>query len=735
MTDPLAVTTTSIAPVTKGVAYATPVVATGGRGADTFAVAAGTLPAGLTLAPATGVIGGTPTANGPFAFAVTATDLDGRTATSPTFAGTVTDPLAVTTLTLPVPTRGQPYSQPVNAAGGQSPRTFAATGTLPPGLSVNPATGVVSGTPTADGLFGFTVTATDPAGRTAARTYSETVSDPLALTTPALPPQTVGQAYSTPVVATGGRGPNAFAVTAGSLPAGVALDPATGVISGTPTAAGPFAFAVTATDADGRAGSQPYAGAVSDPLAVTTAALAVPTRGQPYTTPVATTGGRGPTAFAVPAGTLPAGLTLNPSTGVIGGTPTATGSVTVTVTATDADGRVAAKALTLAVADPVTFPVTTLADGTTGARFAQAVTAAGGVAPLTYAVSGGALPAGVDLDATTGAVTGVPSTAGAYAFTVTATDSTGVKGVQPYTIAVADPPSVIGTGTLPDGIVQFAYAQAVATAGGTGPYAFAVSAGALPPGLTLRADGTLAGTPTAGGAYNFTVTVTDARGRTASRPEAVTIGAGSNLSRVFAVGAGTGGGPRVRTFALTPGAAGGVTQLPGAIGSFFAFDPSQRFGVTVAAGNLDGTGVDSVIVGQGPGGPPQVAVFRADGSVRQAFTASNLAPQGGVSVAAGYLDGTNSAQLVLGTGPGGPPLVNVYKGTETTPERTVAAFEPEFRGGVAVNSGPVGQQSDIFLGAGPGGGPRVRVLTPDGLQELYDFFSYELTFRGGVNVG
>ena len=210
-------------------------------------------------------------------------------------------------------------------------------------------------------------------------------------------------------------------------------------------------------------------------------------------------------------------------------------------------------------------------------------------------------------------------------------------------------------------------------------------------------------------------------------------GGGGGLDIV--VGAGVGGGPHVRTFAYAPGADGGVTQLPGAVGSFFAFDPAERFGVRVAAGNLDGTGLDSVVAGEGVGGAPRVAVFRADGSLWQAFTATNLAPFGGAAVGAGYLDGTAAAQLVVGTGPGGPPLVNVYAGASPTPERTVTAFEPGFTGGVSVSSGPVGRQSAVYVSAGVGGGPRVRVVTPDGLQELSDFYAYETTFRGGVSVG
>ena len=870
VTDPLAVVPVTLAPTTKGTPFAQTEAATGGQGPDTFAVSAGTLPAGLTLNPTSGVISGSPTTDGPVSFAVTATDAAGRTAVEP-YTGLVVDPLAISTPTLAAPTRGLPYRQPVAATGGRGADTFAVTaGSLPAGLALDPKTGVISGTPTTDGPFHVTVQATDADGRVATMPYTGQVSDPLAVGPAALAPTTNGTPFTQTEVPTGGRGPDTFAVTAGALPAGLALDPKTGVISGTPTTDGPVSFSVTATDADGRTATAAYAGTVVDPLAITTTALPVPVTGAAYSQPVAVTGGRGADTFAVTAGAMPAGLALDPATGVISGTPAAAGPYGFTVTGTDADGRTSSQAYAGTVVDPITFGTGggaatgpagagTLADGTTGTGYAQSAAATGGAAPLSYAVSAGALPPGVTLDPQSGALAGVPTAPGTYTFTVTATDANGMAGSKSYTVVVADPLAVGGagaspgadTGTLPGGFAGATYANLVPTTGGTRPTTFAVTAGALPPGLTLTSDGTAAGVPTAPGTYTFTVTATDADGRTASRAETVTIQAGSDLSQFYGVAAGLGGasrvrvydrttgagmadfyafepsfkgganvvvgdvngdgvpdivvaagagggarvevidgtkmnavlpdgeidpsavlanffafdsnlrggasvalarldngkgldivvgagldgGPRVRTFAFTPGVAGGVTQLPGAIGSFYAFDPSQRFGVNVAAGNLDGTGVDSVIVGEGLGAAPMVAVFRADGSERERFTADNLAPAGGASVAAGYLDGTPEAQLVVGTGPGAAPNVDVYTGTSTTPERIVRAFEPGFTGGVSVNSGPAGQQSDIFLGAGPGGGPRVRVLTPDGVQELFNFFSYEPTFLGGVNVG
>ena len=850
--DPLALAPTTLAPTTLGQTFTQTETTTGGEAPDMFAVTAGMLPAGLMLNATTGVISGSPTTDGPVMFTVTATDAAGRTAAEP-YTGQVVDPLAITTPTLAAPTRGQPYTQPVVATGGRGPDTFAvASGTLPAGLMLDPTTGVISGTPTTDAPFSVTVQVTDADGRTASVPYTGQVSDPLTLGPTTLAPTTTGTPFTQTEVPTGGRGPTTFAVSAGALPAGLTLDPTTGVISGTPTTTGPVNFAVTATDADGRASTQVYAGTVVNPLAITTTTLPGATRGTPYSQPVTPTGGRGPDTFAVSAGALPAGLTLDPATGVISGTATTTGPTAFTVTVTDADGRTATRSLTVGVTDPITFPTTALPDGTTGTTFTQSVAATGGTAPLTYAVSAGALPGGLTLNPATGALTGSPTAPGTYTFTVTATDAAGAQGSQTFTLVVADPLSLGGTGTLPGGIAGAAYANPVPTTGGTRPVTFAVTAGSLPPGFALNSGtGAVAGTSALPGTYTFTVTATDARGRTASRVETITIQAGSNLSQFYGVAAGLGGasrvevydrqsgakmadfyafepsfkgganvvvgdvngdgvpdivvaagagggarvevidgtkmtevgpdgqispdavlanffafdenlrggasvalarldngkgldivvgagldgGPRVRSFSFTPGVAGGVTQLPGAIGSFYAFDPSQRFGVNVAAGNLDATGVDDVIVGEGLGAAPMVAVFRADGSERERFTADNLAPAGGAFVAAGYLDGTPQAQLVAGTGPGGPPNVDIYSGTATTPERIVQAFEPTFTGGVSVNSGPSGQQSNIFLGAGPGGGPRVRVLTPDGVRELFNFFSYEPTFQGGVNVG
>src|SRR3546814_6136701 len=130
-----------------------------------------------------------------------------------------------------------------------------------------------------------------------------------------------------------------------------------------------------------------------------------------------------------------------------------------------------------------------------------------------YAISAGALPAGLSLNAATGAIAGTPSAGGSFNFTVSATDSstgTGApySGSLAYALTVAAPTITVSPATLPDGTTGAAYSQTISASGGTAPYSFALAARSLPAGLTLSAAGVLSGTPTAFGSFNFTVSAT-----------------------------------------------------------------------------------------------------------------------------------------------------------------------------------------------------------------------------------
>ena len=156
----------------------------------------------------------------------------------------------IVTPSLPDGSVGSAYDQTVAATGGLVPYSWSiSTGTLPPGLALASATGAISGTPTTLGTFPFDVTVTDAQGNPSVDTRSYTISigSSVTITTSGLATGTEGVPYSDALAATGGQPPYTWAVTSGSLPAGVTLAP-DGVLGGTPTAPGLASFTVTVTD-------------------------------------------------------------------------------------------------------------------------------------------------------------------------------------------------------------------------------------------------------------------------------------------------------------------------------------------------------------------------------------------------------------------------------------------------------------------------------------------------------
>ncbi|WP_052108265.1 putative Ig domain-containing protein [Aerolutibacter daejeonensis] len=499
------------------------------------------LPAGVSItgSSTTSVtVSGTPTQAGSFNLNVSATDSstgNGPYSVGQVFVLTVAAPTltlapAAGTLTAPY---AVPYSQAFTAAGGVGPYTYATVGALPPGLSLGG--GVLSGTPTVPGSYAVTVTATDTGSSgtgapfSVSQNYTIDVPAPVIVVAPAsLPGTTAGLAYSQTLTATGGVAPYTFAVTAGALPTGVSLS-AAGALSGTATASGTFNFTVTATDNFGQTASQAYSVVVAVPvLTLTPATLPGGVAGTAYSQTLTIAGGIAPYA-AVLSGALPTGLTFDPVTRTFSGTPTQSGTFSLSVTVTDSTGGTAAT-VTNAYVLTITAPTLTLTPAslpatTAGAAYNTTFVAGGGIAPYAYAVSAGALPAGLALNAATGALAGIPTVAGSFAFSVTATDSTtGTAGTvtNAYTLAVAAPTIAVNPAVLPGGIDGVPYTHVLSAVGGTAPYTFAVTAGALPTGVTLATDGRLSGAPVAG-SFGFTVTATDALGFTGTRAYMVVV--------------------------------------------------------------------------------------------------------------------------------------------------------------------------------------------------------------------
>jgi len=176
----------------------------------------------------------------------------------------------------------------------------------------------------------------------------------------------------------------------------------------------------------------------------------------------------------------------------------------------DARSQTAQKGLTFTVVlPPVEIVTSTLAPANKGVSFNQQLNAAGGKPPYIWTISGGALPAGLNLAAATGVISGTPSASGSFSFTVTATDADSHTASKAFSIVVAAPPLSVAAVPPLETMMGLSFNYQLSVSGGTAPYMW--SAGSLPPGLSLNATGGLiSGTPTAGGLFSFSVTVRDA---------------------------------------------------------------------------------------------------------------------------------------------------------------------------------------------------------------------------------
>ena len=302
-------------------------------------------------------------------------------------------------------TVGIAYSQTITATGGATPYTFTVSaGALPAWATLNASTGVISGTPNNTTAASFTIRATDANNCSATRAYTITPVCPVISITPtSLAQGTVGTAYSQTLTAAGGTAPySTWTVTAGTLPTGLTLNAATGVISGTPSASASPATSITVrvNDTNGCQGTQAITLQICPVITVNPTSLANGTVGLGYTQTVSATGGATPYTFSLASGALPTWATLNASTGAITGTPNSTTSATFTIRATDANNCSATRAYTITPVCPIiSITPTTAAQGLIGSAYSQTLTATGGTAPYgTWTVTTGTLPCRPDFE-------------------------------------------------------------------------------------------------------------------------------------------------------------------------------------------------------------------------------------------------------------------------------------------------------------------------------------------------
>ena len=444
---------TLVAGGTVGQTVRMQLIASGGATPYNWTVQSGSLPSGVSLS-GTGLVSGTLAAPGTFNVTAQVADntLPAQVKTQKLTLVVAPAPLAILPTAMPAGKVGSPFSAALQVSGGTPSFNWSVTsGSLPQGLTLSTA-GVISGTPTASGTATFVATVNDSAKTTQSRSQAFSIGvtqAPVAVLPTFLKAAQKDTNYSASVRATGGNGNYVWSVISGALPSGLTLSDA-GTISGTPTSSGTAFFTLGVRDTSAQAGNA-FAGLSLTvttpvlPLSITTGGLSAASTGSSYSSTLSATGGTPGYTWSVSSGTLPAGLSLS-NTGVISGTPTASGSsnFTVAVVDNDAPAKQATKALSVTVsASPLSITTGSIPAAQNAVNYAAQLSATGGTPGYTWLLTSGKLPAGLSLQATTGSIVGTPSASGSSTFTYAVSDNANPKQTASATatISVTDTPA------------------------------------------------------------------------------------------------------------------------------------------------------------------------------------------------------------------------------------------------------------------------------------------------------
>lgn len=462
------ITTASLPEIYLNVACTLPLdSADGGGGPYTWGVVTGSLPPGLTLDGSTtqsSAILGTPTATGNYSFTIRVQDAVGGEATK-AFAVVVSNRLVIVTPTLPSLIVNVAGSRPLTAANGSGVgySWSVSGGTLPPGLALGgsgtPST-TLDGTPTALGTYNFTIQVTDSLSNTDSRGYTMRIVPPLVITTASLPPAMVSEPYSTPISATGGTGIGYQWQISPGPPDGLTIDAGTpaATLRGIPRTQGVTALSLQVTDSDGHNATAARNIEVDAELRITTGWVPQGTTGAAYSYTLQRQGGRAAYTWTVVDGATPAGVSLS-TAGVLSGTPSSAGISVFRVRLQDGAGRQRTRVFTIdnvATGTALSLRTQLPPIGVTGRPYFFELNGIGGSgAGYSWSVVSGSLPPGLSLSASgtpCASLSGTPTTAGSYAFTVELADSAAATTTRAYDLTVGAPGTILayaggGTGS------------------------------------------------------------------------------------------------------------------------------------------------------------------------------------------------------------------------------------------------------------------------------------------------